>query len=162
MKFFNQHRAAFVSTAVAIGVDCTIQRRSRRKYDVKRTLRVGSYAFWSTYPQLSYFKWLGSTFKGYNAITVCQKTMTNQFLFAPINITLAIWWDLMLQNKTKSEVFAKVSKNMGPALIEGSIFWVPVNMVGFYSVSNRNQFIFFKIASVLYKFILIPRTNAVE
>jgi hypothetical protein len=160
MKITIQHRAALLSTAVAASVDGIIQKRSRRKYDVKRTLRVGSYAFWSTYPQLSYFKWLGSTFKGYNAITVCQKTMTNQFMFAPINITLAIWWDLMLQNKTKSEVFAKVSKNMGPALMEGSIFWVPVNMLGFYTVKNHNQFIFFKIASVIYKFILIPRTNS--
>jgi hypothetical protein len=159
MKFTIQHRAALFSTAVAASVDGIIQRRSGRRYDVKRTLRVGSYAFWSTYPQLFYFKWLGSTFKGNTAITVCQKTMTNQFFFAPINIALAITWDLMLQNKTSREVYAKVRKNMGPALIEGSIFWVPVNMVGFYTVSNYNQFLFFKFASVIYKFILIPRTN---
>ena len=160
MKLAIQHRAAFFSTAVAASVDCIIQRRSGRRYDVKRTLRVGSYALWSTYPQLSYFKWLGSTFKGNTAATVFQKTMTNQFVFAPINIALAITWDLMLQNKKKSDVCASVRKNMGPALIEGSIFWVPVNMLGFYSVQNCNQFIFFKFASIVYKFILIPRTNA--
>jgi hypothetical protein len=160
MKLTIQHRAALFSTAVAASVDCIIQRRSRRRYDMKRTLRVGSYAFWSTYPQLSYFKWLGSTFKGNTAATVFQKTMTNQFLFAPINIALAISWDLMMQNKTSKDVFAKVSKNMGPALIEGSVFWIPVNMLGFYSVHNCNQFIFFKFASIVYKFILIPRTNS--
>jgi hypothetical protein len=49
---------------------------------------------------------------------------------------------------------------MAPALIEGSVFWIPVNMVGFYTVSNYNQFLFFKFASVIYKFILIPRTNS--
>ena len=160
MKFTIQHRAALFSTAVAASVDCIIQRRSSRRYDMKRTLRVGSYALWSTYPQLSYFKWLGSTFKGNTAATVFQKTMTNQFLFAPINIALAISWDLMLQNKKKNDVCAKISKNMGPALIEGSIFWVPVNMVGFYTVRNHQQFIFFKFASIVYKFILIPRTNS--
>lgn len=160
MKFTIQHRAALFSTAVAASVDCTIQRRSGRRYDLKRTLRVGSYALWSTYPQLSYFKWLGSTFKGNTAATVFQKTMTNQFLFAPINIALAISWDLMMQNKTGRDVCAKVSKNMGPALIEGSVFWVPVNMVGFYTVRNHHQFIFFKFASIVYKFILIPRTNS--
>ena len=160
MKLAIQHRAAFFSTAVAASVDCIIQRRSGRRYDVKRTLRIGSYALWSTYPQLSYFKWLGSTFKGNTAATVFQKTMTNQFVFAPINIALAITWDLMMQNKTSSDVFAKVSKNMVPGLIEGSAFWIPVNMVGFYTVQNRNQFIFFKFASIVYKFILIPRTNA--
>ena len=159
MKIPIQHRAALFSTAVAASVDCIIQRRSRRRYDLKRTLRVGSYAFWSTYPQLSYFKWLGSTFKGNTAATVFQKTMTNQFLFAPINIALAISWDLMMQNKTSS-VCAKVSNNMGPALIEGSVFWVPVNMLGFYTVRNHQQFIFFKFASIVYKFILIPRTNS--
>ena len=160
MKLNIQHRAALFSTAVAASVDCVIQRRSGRRYDLKRTLRVGSYAFWSTYPQMSYFKWLGSTFKGNTVATVFQKTMTNQLLFAPINIALAISWDLVMQNKTKSAVFAKVSKNMGPALREASIFWIPINMVGFYTVHNCNQFIFFKIASVMYKFILIPRTNA--
>ena len=160
MKFTVQHRAALFSTAVAASVDGIIQRRSGRRYDMKRTLRVGSYAFWSTYPQLSYFKWLGSTFKGNTATTVFQKTMTNQFFFAPINIALAISWDLMLQNKTSRDVYAKVRKNMAPALIEGSVFWIPVNMVGFYTVSNYNQFLFFKFASVIYKFILIPRTNS--
>lgn len=160
MKISIQHRAALFSTAVAAGVDCTIQRRSGRRYDVKRTLRVGSYALWSTYPQLSYFKWLGKTFTGNTAATVFKKTMTNQFLFAPINVALAIAWDLMMQNKKSSDVCAKVSKNMGPAMIEGSLFWVPVNMLGFYSVKNHHQFIFFKCASVMYKFILIPRTNS--
>ena len=160
MKIPIQHRAALFSTAVAASVDCIIQRRSRRRYDFKRTMRVGSYAFWSTYPQLSYFKWLGSTFKGNTATTVFQKTMTNQFFFAPINIALAISWDLMLQNKTSRDIYAKVRKNMGPALIEGSVFWIPVNVAGFYTVSNYNQFLFFKFASVIYKFILIPRTNS--
>ena len=160
MKITIQHRAALFSTAVAASVDGIIQRRSGRRYDVKRTLRVGSYAFWSTYPQLSYFKWLGSTFKGNTAATVFNKTMTNQFLFAPINIALAISWDLMMQNKTGRDVCAKVSKNMGPALIEGSVFWVPVNMLGFYTVNNLHQFYFFQCASVMYKVILLPRTNS--
>ena len=162
MKFYihHHHRAAVLSTAVAAGVDAIIQKRSGRRYDMKRTLRVGSYALWSTYPQLAYFKFLGSTFKGNTAATVFKKTMTNQFLFAPINIALAIAWDLMMQNKTRSDVCAKVRKNMGPALIEGSVFWVPVNMLGFYTIQNHQQFIFFKIASVMYKFILIPRTNS--
>jgi len=162
MKFciHHHHRAAVLSTAVASGVDAIIQKRSGRRYDLKRTLRVGSYAFWSTYPQLAYFKFLGITFKGNTAATVFKKTMTNQFLFAPINIALAIAWDLMMQNKTRSDVCAKVRKNMGPALIEGSVFWVPVNMLGFYTIQNHHQFIFFKIASVMYKFILIPRTNS--
>lgn len=160
MKISIQHRAALFSTVVAASVDCTIQRRSGRRYDVKRTLRVGSYAFWSTYPQLSYFKWLGSTFKGNTASTVFKKTLTNQFLFAPINVALAITWDLMMQNKTSNAVYDKITQNMGPALIEGSVFWVPVNMMGFYTVKNQHQFIFFKCASVMYKFILIPRTNS--
>lgn len=160
MKISIQHRTALFSATVAAGVDFTLQRSPGRQYDVKRTLRVGSYALWSTYPQLAYFKFLGMTFKGNTAATVFNKTMTNQLLFAPLNISLAIAWDLMLQNKTRSAVCAKVRKNIGPALIEGSVFWVPVNMLGFYTIQNHHQFIFFKIASILYKFILIPRTNS--
>lgn len=160
MKFTIHHQTALFSTAVAASVDGIIQRRSGRRYDVKRSLRVGSYALWSTYPQLAYFKFLGLVFKGNTATTVFQKTMTTQILFAPINIALAITWDLMLQNKTKREVCVKVSKTMGPALFEGSVFWIPVNMVGFYTVQNHHQFIFFKFVSVVYKFILIPRIHA--
>lgn len=160
MKVLVSHnRAAILSTAIAAGVDAIVQKRSGRRYDPKRTLRVGSYAFWSTYPQVAYFKMLGAVFRGNTATTVFSKTMTNQLLFAPINIALAISWDLLLQNKSPSDVRIKVGKNMGPALIEGSVFWIPVNMLGFYTVPNQSQFAFFKCASVFYKFILISRVN---
>lgn len=156
----NIHRAAFASTAIAVGVDYAIQRRSKRRYDVKRTLRVGTYAWWSSFPQIQYFTWLGNTFQGNTFPTVIKKTMMNQFCFAPMNITLAIIWDCILQNKTSKDVYEKINKNLGPALIEGSVFWIPVNTLGFYMISNNSQFIFFKFASVIYKFILLPRTNS--
>jgi hypothetical protein len=156
----NVHRAAFASTAIAVGVDYAIQRRSKRRYDVKRTLRVASYAWWSSFPQMQYFKWLGNTFRGNTFPTVVQKTMVNQCCFAPINISLAIIWDCVLLNKTSKYVYKKIQKNLGPALIEGSVFWIPMNSIGFYMIPNDSQFIFFKFASVMYKFILLSRINS--
>jgi len=155
----NIHRAALASTAIAVGVDYAIQRRSRRRYDVKRTLRVGTYAWWSSFPQVHYFKLLGNTFQGNTISTVIKKTMVNQCCFAPVNISLAIMWDCILQNQTSKHMYKKINKNLGPALIEGSVFWIPMNSIGFYMIPNNSQFIFFKFASVLYKFILLPRTN---
>ena len=38
----SHHRAALFSMAIAASVDYTIQRRSGRRYDVKRGVRVGS------------------------------------------------------------------------------------------------------------------------
>jgi hypothetical protein len=154
----NIHKAVLVSAIVSTGVDCTLQLRSKKRYNIGRTLRVGSYAAWSAIPQLFYFKMLGTAFPGNTIDVLAKKTMSNQFLFAPLNISLAIAWDLALQNKC-SEISGKISKTMGPALAEGSMSWIPMNLLGFYKFSNKNQFYFFKAASVVYKFMLIPRTN---
>jgi len=109
---------------------------------------------------MQYFKWLGNTFQGNIFPIVIKKTMVNQCCFAPVNIILAIVWDSMLLNKTSKHVYEKIQKNLGPALIEGSVFWIPMNSIGFYMIPNDSQFIFFKFASVLYKFIVLPRTNS--
>jgi len=156
--YMNIHKAVLVSAIVSTGVDCTLQLRSKKRYNIGRTLRVGSYAAWSAIPQLFYFKMLGTAFPGNTIDVLAKKTMSNQFLFAPLNISLAIAWDLALQNKC-SEISGKISKTMGPALAEGSMSWIPMNLLGFYKFSNKNQFYFFKAASVVYKFMLIPRTN---
>lgn len=152
------HKAVLVSAAVSTGVDCTLQLRSKKRYNIGRTLRVGSYAAWSAIPQTWYFKTIGTAFPGNTIDVLVKKTMTNQFLFAPINISLAIVWDLAIQRRF-SDISDKISKTMGPALVEGSLYWVPMNLLGFYKFSNNNQFYFFKAASVVYKFMLIPRTN---
>lgn len=150
------HRAALLSASIALGVDATIQRKNCR-YDLKRALRVSSYAMWSTYPQLAYFNVLGSVFKGNTALTVFSKTATNQMLYAPINVSLAISWNLALQGKC-CDIAKTIKTTMKPAMIEGSLFWIPVNIVGFYSIPERDIFYFFKVASIAYKYILIRRT----
>lgn len=154
----NCHRAALLSASIALGVDGMIQRRNCR-YDLKRALRVSSYAMWSTYPQLAYFNVLGSVFKGNTVLTVISKTATNQMFYAPINVSLAIAWNLVLQGKYH-DIVKTIKTTMKPAMIEGSIFWIPVNLVGFYSITtDKSLFYFFKVASVAYKYMLIRRTT---
>lgn len=153
----NCHRAALLSASIALGVDATIQRKNCR-YDLKRALRVSSYAAWSTYPQLAYFNVLGSVFNGNTVRTVIAKTVTNQMLFAPINVSLAIAWNLALQGRYR-DIAKTIKTTMKPAMIEGSLFWIPVNLIGFYSIPEKDIFYFFKVASIAYKYILIRRTT---
>lgn len=150
------HRAAVSSAVISLGVDCIIQRRRRQRHDIRRSLRVGSYAFWSCYPQLGYFKALHSVFPGNSVTTVLQKTMATQFLFAPVNISLAIAWDMALQGKWKG-IRDKIYCTMIPALQEGALFWIPVNIVGFCSIPAPLQFHYTKLAAIVYKFSLLSR-----
>jgi hypothetical protein len=150
------HRAAVLSAVISSGVDCIIQRRRRPRHDIWRTLRVGSYAFLSCYPQLEYFKALHSAFPRHSAAAVLQKTAVTQFLFAPVNISLAIAWDMALQGKCTG-IRDKLSCTMAPALQEGALFWIPVNMFGFCSVPAPFQFYYTKLAAIVYKFSLLSR-----
>ena len=150
------HRAAVMSAVISSGVDCIIQRRRRQRHDIWRTMRVGSYAFWSCYPQLEYFKALHFAFPGNSMTTVLQKTMATQILFAPVNISLAIAWDMALQGKWKG-IRDKISCTMTPALQEGALFWIPVNIVGFCSIPSPLQFYYTKLAAIVYKFSLLSR-----
>ena len=146
-------RLAFISGVTAMSVDIVIQRMRRHPYDYKRTARVASYAFVSAFPQNAYFKNLGRVCK--NPI---EKTLMNQIFFAPINIVAGIAWNLALQNKFQ-EIIPTVQKNILPGMIEGSLYWCPMNVVGFSLVNQANHFLFFKLAGIPFKFMFVKRTN---
>jgi hypothetical protein len=146
-------RLAFISGVTAMSVDIAIQRMRRSPYDYKRTARVASYAFVSAFPQNAYFKNLGRVCK--NPI---EKTMMNQFVFAPINIAAGIAWNLALQSKFQ-EIVPTVQKNILPGLVEGSLYWCPLNVIGFSMMRPAHHFIFFKLAGIPYKFMFVKRTN---
>jgi len=146
-------RLALISTATSVSTDVVIQRMSRRKFDLKRTLRTGGFAFASTFPQNAYFNFLGK---------VCQdpikKTMVNQFMFAPVNIAAGIAWNLALQNRF-GHIKGAVERNIVPGLIEGAAFWIPCNMLIFSLVPAHSQFLAFKLVGIPAKFIFVSRTN---
>jgi hypothetical protein len=148
-------RYALASAGIAAGVDIAIQRSMRVKYDHRRTLRATSYAFFSMFPQMKYFSYLNSKFHNQHV----TKTLVNQFVFCPINISLGIAWNLALQNKA-NEIVSTVRKSVGPGMIEGSAFWLPINMIGFSLFkTTESQTIFFKLAGIPYKFMFINRTT---
>ena len=146
-------RLAVVSGLTTMGVDIALQRMVRKKsYDVKRTLRTTSYAFISTFPQNAYFNNLGKV-----CSTPLQKTMMNQFFFAPINIACGIAWNLALQNKFR-DIVPSVRSNLLPGLVEGSLYWCPINILAFSLIKPSDQFLFFKAVSVPYKILFVNRT----
>lgn len=146
-------RLALISTATSVSVDIALQRMSRRKYDLKRTLRTGGFAFTSSFPQNAYFSYIGKVCNG-----PVQKTMVNQFLFAPVNITAGIAWNLALQNRM-GDIKETVRTNILPGLSEGAAYWIPLNMLIFSMVPMQHHFVTFKLAGIPAKFIFVARTN---
>jgi hypothetical protein len=143
-------RPAFLSGALAATVDLAMQKRPR---DLRRTARVASYAFVSTFPQNSFFKNLGRVCK--NPV---EKMLCTQFVFAPINIAAGIAWNLAFQKKF-DEIASTIKKNIGPGLIEGGMYWIPLNLIGFKMFKPEDQIYFFKLASVPYKVMFVRRTT---
>jgi len=147
-------RLAVVSGITTFGVDFALQRMmiKSRPYDIKRAFRTTSYAFFSAFPQNAYFNNLGKVCN-----TPLQKTMMNQFFFAPINITFGIAWNLALQNKFR-DIIPSVRSNLLPGLVEGSLYWCPINILAFSLIKPPDQFLFFKAVSVPYKILFVNRT----
>ncbi|AGE59979.1 Mpv17 / PMP22 family protein [Acanthocystis turfacea Chlorella virus WI0606] len=148
-------RLALISTATSVSADIVLQRMSRRKFDLKRTFRTGSFAFASSFPQNAYFNYIGRVCNG-----PVQKTMVNQFLFAPVNIASGIAWNLALQNRV-GDIKDTVKTNILPGLSEGAAYWIPLNMLIFSLVPVQHHFVTFKLAGIPAKFIFVARTNKI-
>jgi len=146
-------RLALVSTATSVSADVVLQRMSKRRYDPKRTFRVGSFAFVSAFPQNAYFDCIGKVCNG-----PLQKTMMNQFVFAPVNIAAGIAWSLALQNRA-GDIKETVKTNIIPGLTEGAAYWIPLNMLIFSFVPTTHHFVTFKLAGIPAKFIFVARTT---
>jgi hypothetical protein len=146
-------RLAFISGVTAMSVDIAIQRMRRHPYNYKRTARVASYAFVSTFPQNAYFRNLGKICK--NPI---EKTLMNQFFFAPLNLAASIAWNLAWQQQFQS-IAPTIRTKILPGMIEGSLYWCPVNFIAFSAVRDEHQFLFHKLVGIPYKFLFINRTT---
>lgn len=146
-------RLALVSTATSVTADVILQRMSKRKFDPKRTFRTGSFAFASSFPQNAYFSLIGRACNG-----PVQKTMVNQFMFAPVNIAAGIAWNLALQNRA-GDIKDTIKTNIIPGLTEGAAYWIPLNMLIFSMVPTRHHFVAFKLVGIPAKFIFVARTT---
>ena len=144
---------ALVSTATSVSADFILQRMSKKRYDSKRTLRTGSFAFVSAFPQNVYFDYIGKVCSG-----PIQKTITSQLVFAPANIAAGIAWNLTLQDRA-GEIKENVKTNLIPGLTEGAAYWIPMNMLVFSFVPTKHHFVVFKLAGIPAKFIFVARTN---
>ena len=144
-------RLALVSAATSISADFILQRMSKKRYDPKRALRVGSFSFTSSFPQNAYFHHIGKVCNG-----PIQKTLMNQFAFAPVNIAAGIAWNLTLQNRA-SEIKDNVKTNLIPGLTEGAAYWIPMNMLIFSFVPTTHHFVAFKLVGIPAKIIFVSR-----
>lgn len=152
------HKNALFAAGVASGVDISMQRMRNKKVNLKQTARIVSYAFISTYPQVSYFNAIDSIFYKKTFQSAINKTITNQIIFAPINVSCAIAWNLCFQAKPHL-IGDKIKTSLIPSMAEGSLYWIPINILAFSSVSPSYRLAFFKLAGIPYKFLLNNRVT---
>ncbi|APC25856.1 Mpv17/PMP22 family protein, mito & peroxisome membrane [Only Syngen Nebraska virus 5] len=150
------HKDAIMAGAISFGVDIVLQKMTRKTIDFNRTSRLVSFSVLSTYPQVKYFNALDSIFVKQTLNSAIKKTIVNQIFFAPINISCAIAWDLYFESKPE-KIIPKLKTSIIPSLAEGSLYWIPVNIVAFSMIPAYHRIIFFKICGIPYKFIFANR-----
>ena len=150
------HKDAIMSGVISFGVDIILQKMTRKTIDFNRTSRIVSFSVLSTYPQVKYFKALDSIFLNQTLHSAIKKTVINQILFAPINLSCAIAWNLYFESKPEI-IIPKLKTSVVPSLVEGSLYWIPVNIIAFTMIPAYHRIIFFKMCGIPYKFIFANR-----
>lgn len=144
-------RSSCWAASISAAADVAAQRMVRgKKVDLGRTARIAAFSVLTFGPQQSYLNALGRAYPRKTMGSALAKTLANQFVFAPVNISLAFLWELGLTGKmhrTKD----KFRTDLGPMLIGGSAFWIPLTLVGFATVPVGMQAAFFKVAGVPWK-----------
>ncbi|AGE50427.1 Mpv17 / PMP22 family protein [Paramecium bursaria Chlorella virus CVR-1] len=152
------HQNAMLAGGIACGVDVTLQWMKSKRVDFKQTARIVSFSALSTYPQASYFNAIDRIFHKKTLQSVINKTLTNQIVFAPINLSCAIAWNLAFQQKTHL-ISNKIKTSMVPSMVEGSSYWIPINILAFSMVPASHRIVFFKLAGIPYKVMFNMRVN---
>ena len=150
------HKHAFLSGVISLGVDITLQKMTRKSIDFKRTSRIVSFSVVSTYPQVYYFDALDSIFVKNTLQSAIQKTIVNQIVFAPINVSSAIAWNLFFESKPEL-ISRQIKSSLIPSISEGASYWIPMNIIAFTKIPAHHRIIFFKMCSIPYKFIFANR-----
>lgn len=154
------HQNAMLAGGIACGVDVAIQRIKSKRIDFRQTARIVSYSVISTYPQVSYFNAIDRIFYKKTLQSVINKTLTNQFVFAPINVTSAIIWNLSFQQKTHL-ISNKIKTSLVPSMAEGSAYWIPINLLAFSMIPASHRIAFFKLSGIPYKVMFNLRVNKI-
>ena len=150
------HKDAIMSGAISFSVDIILQKMTRKSIDFNRTSRLVSFSVLSTYPQVKYFNALDSIFLNQTLHSAIKKTIVNQILFAPVNISCAIAWNLYFESKPEI-IIPKLKTSIMPSLTEGSLYWIPMNIIAFTMIPAYHRIIFFKMCGIPYKFIFASR-----
>jgi hypothetical protein len=150
------HKDAIMAGVISFGVDVMLQKMTRKSIEFNRTSRLVSFSVLSTYPQVKYFNALDSIFLKQTLNSAIKKTIVNQIFFAPINISCAIAWDLYFDSKPE-KIIPKLKTSIIPSLAEGSLYWIPVNIVAFSMIPAYHRIVFFKMCGIPYKFIFASR-----
>ncbi|AAC96978.1 hypothetical protein PBCV1_A662L [Paramecium bursaria Chlorella virus 1] len=156
MPLSKVHKDAFLAGVISLGVDITLQKMTRKPIDFKRTSRLVSFSILSTYPQAKYFNILDSFFTKKTLQSAINKTIVNQIFFAPINISCAIAWNLFFESRPEL-IVPKLKSTVTPSLVEGSSYWIPVNIIAFSLIPEYNRIMFFKLCGIPYKFMFANR-----
>lgn len=123
---------AFTSASLSMLADIIAQRLSGEKYDIRRTLRYGSFSFHVSAPLYHFwYIFVDKLFQGRNGkLVVLLQLLIDQAIFSPIFFIIFYVYMAVLQN-TFSKVGEQIKKEVIPVSLDSAKVWVPVQFITF-------------------------------
>ncbi|CAI9104301.1 OLC1v1002942C1 [Oldenlandia corymbosa var. corymbosa] len=110
----------------------TIAGQSAEGYDLVRTLRMASYGMFLLGPSLHFwFNYVSRLFPRRDVIATLKKIVMGQTLYGPAMTVVFFSYNASLQGESRTEIVARLKRDLVPTLISGVMYWPLCDFVTF-------------------------------
>ncbi|KAG8364211.1 hypothetical protein BUALT_Bualt19G0104700 [Buddleja alternifolia] len=110
----------------------TIVRENSEGYDLERTLRMAGYGMLIIGPSLHYwFNFVSRVFPKRDFLSTLKKMALGQTVYGPIVTTIFFSANAALQGESRSEIIARLKRDLLPTMISGIMYWPVCDFVTF-------------------------------
>ncbi|KAI9112654.1 hypothetical protein K1719_016320 [Acacia pycnantha] len=134
---------SITSSLIFVAADLTSQTitmSSSDSYDLRRTLRMATYALFILGPsQHMWFNFMSKAFPRTDVPSTLKKILMGQAVFGPIINTVFFSYNSVLQGESGSEIVARLKRDLVPTLLGGAMFWPVCDFVTFKFIQVQLQ-----------------------
>ncbi|CAA7058653.1 unnamed protein product [Microthlaspi erraticum] len=110
----------------------TISKTSTESYDLVRTARMAGYGLFVLGPTLHYwFNFMSRLFPQRDLITTFKKMAMGQTIYGPTMTVIFFSLNASLQGESGSEIFARLKRDLIPAMFNGVMYWPLCDFITF-------------------------------
>lgn len=125
------------------------------KYDVMRTLRMGSFGLLIHGTTGHYFYgFLDSKMPGTKPVTVASKVLIDQVVWNPIFGVMFFSYLGLAEGKGPSEIMAKIQRDLKTAVMGSWAVWVPAHTINFAFIPPSQRLLYINTIQIGYNIFL--------